>query len=81
MFHLPVGSWMNHHRPIYTDVMVAAEAEELFPCELGVIVGDDLIGDSEAMNDVHEECDRLLGFNIGEGLDLDPLGEFVDGNH
>jgi hypothetical protein len=33
------------------------------------------------MNDVHEECDRLLGFNIGEGPDLDPLGELVDGNH
>jgi hypothetical protein len=25
--------------------------------------------------------DRLLGFNIGEGPYLDPLGEFVDGDH
>jgi hypothetical protein len=33
------------------------------------------------MNNVHEECDRLLGFDIGEGSDLDPLGEFVDGDH
>jgi hypothetical protein len=33
------------------------------------------------MNDIHEECDRLLGFNIGEGPDLDPLEEFIDGHH
>jgi hypothetical protein len=37
--------------------------------------------DPEAMNNVREECDRLLGFDIGEGSDLDPLGEFVDGDH
>jgi hypothetical protein len=33
------------------------------------------------MNDIHEECDRLLEFNVVEGSDLDRLGEFVDGDH
>jgi hypothetical protein len=33
------------------------------------------------MNNVREKCDRLLGFDIGEGSNLDPLGEFVDGDH
>jgi hypothetical protein len=33
------------------------------------------------MNDIREECDHLLGFNIGEGPDLDSLREFVDGDH
>jgi hypothetical protein len=33
------------------------------------------------MNDIHEECDRLLGFNAIEGLEFDLLGEFVDGDH
>jgi hypothetical protein len=33
------------------------------------------------MNDIHEERDRLLGLNVVEGPDLDPLGEFVDGGH
>jgi hypothetical protein len=33
------------------------------------------------MNDIREECNRLLGFNAVEGPDLDPLGEFVDGAH
>jgi hypothetical protein len=60
--------------------MVAAEAEERFPCELGAIVCDERIGDPKAMNNAHKECHRLLGFDIGEGSDLDPLGEFVDGD-
>jgi hypothetical protein len=33
------------------------------------------------MNDICEECDRLLKFNIGDGPDLDSLEEFVDGDH
>jgi hypothetical protein len=33
------------------------------------------------MNDIREECDRLLGSNVVEGPDFDPLGEFVDGDH
>jgi hypothetical protein len=33
------------------------------------------------MNDIREECDRLLGSNVVEGPNLDPLGEFVDGDH
>jgi hypothetical protein len=33
------------------------------------------------MNDIPEERDRLLGFNVIEGPNLDPLGEFVDGDH
>jgi hypothetical protein len=33
------------------------------------------------MDDVREECYRMLGFDVGEGSDLDPLGEFVDGDH
>jgi hypothetical protein len=61
--------------------MVAAEAEELHSYELGAIVGDDRVGDPKAMNDIHEECDHLLGSNVVEGPDLNPLGEFVDGDH
>jgi hypothetical protein len=32
------------------------------------------------MDDIGEECHRLLGPDTGQGSDLDPLGEFVDGN-
>ena len=61
--------------------MVAAEDEELLPYELGAVVGDDGVRDPEVMNDIHEECDRLLEFNVVEGSDLDRLGELVDGDH
>jgi hypothetical protein len=60
--------------------MVTAEAQELLPCELSVIVHDNGVGDSEAMDGVCEEYYCLLGFDVGEGSDFDPLGEFVDGN-
>jgi hypothetical protein len=33
------------------------------------------------MHDVREEWYHLLGFDVGEGSNLDPLGEFVDGDH
>jgi hypothetical protein len=62
-------------------VIVATEAEDLLPCELGVVVGDDQVGDPKAMNDIREEWDHLLGSNVVEGSDLDPLGEFVNGDH
>jgi hypothetical protein len=56
------------------NVMVTAEAQELFPRELSVIVHDNGVGDPEVMDDVCEECYYLLGFDVGEGLDFDPLG-------
>jgi hypothetical protein len=45
MLHLPIAPQMSHCWPIYPDLMVAAEAKELLPCELGAIVGDDWVGD------------------------------------
>jgi hypothetical protein len=37
-------------------------------------------GTPEAMDDVGEERHRLLGPDVVQGSDLDPLGEFVDGD-
>jgi hypothetical protein len=61
-------------------VVVVAEVQELFSGELRAIVGDDGVWDPESMDDVGEERHRLLGSNDGQGSDLDPLGEFVDGD-
>jgi hypothetical protein len=36
-------------------VVVVAEVEEFLPRELGVVVGDDRVGDTEAVDDVGEE--------------------------
>jgi hypothetical protein len=59
---------VSYGGPVHTDVVVVAEVQELFSGELRAIVGDDGVWDPESMDDV------------GEGLDLDPLGEFVDGD-
>jgi hypothetical protein len=42
-------------------VVVLAEVEELLPSELGAVVDDDGVRDPETMDDVGEECHRLLG--------------------
>jgi hypothetical protein len=36
-------------------VIVIAEVEEFLPCELGTVVGDDRVGNAEAIDDVVEE--------------------------
>jgi hypothetical protein len=63
-----------------SDVVVLAEVQELSAGELGAVVGDDGVRDPEAMDDVGEERHRLFGPDAVQGLDLDPLGEFVDGD-
>jgi hypothetical protein len=61
-------------------VVILAEVQELSAGELGAIVGDDGFHDPETMDDVGEECHRLFGPDAVQGLDLDPLGEFIDGD-
>jgi hypothetical protein len=47
------------------DVVVLAEVQELLASVLGAIVGDDGVRDPKAMDDVGEECHRLLGPDAG----------------
>ena len=71
---------MSHGGPVHPDVVILAEVQEFSAGELGAVVGDDGVRDPEAMDDVGEERHRLLGPDAGQGSDLDPLGEFVDGD-
>jgi len=43
------------------DVVMVVEVQELFSCELCVVIGDDDIRNSKAMVNVGEEQDGLLG--------------------
>ena len=45
--------------------MFIAKLEELLPSELRVVVRDDGVWDSKAMDDVEEEQYDLLGFDHG----------------
>ena len=42
------------------------------------MVSDDTVRNTEPVDDVKEEFDRLFRMNVGDGLCLYPLGEFVD---
>ena len=41
------------------------------------MVTDDAVRNTETVDDVKEELDRLFRANVGDGLHLYPLGEFV----
>jgi hypothetical protein len=49
-----------------------------FPVNWVLVVGDDCVGYAEAIDDVGEERDRLLGANVDDGSGLDPLRELVN---
>jgi hypothetical protein len=71
---------VSYGDPVHPDVVILAEIQELSADELGVVVGDDGVRDPETMDDVGEERHRMLGPDAVQGPDLDPLGEFVDGD-
>jgi hypothetical protein len=71
---------MSHGGPVHPDVVILAKIQEFSAGELGPVVGDDGVRDPEAMDDVGEERHRLLGPDAVQRSDLDPLGEFVDGD-
>jgi hypothetical protein len=54
-------------------VVVVTEVEELLPRELGVVVGNDRVGDVKTVDDVSEERNGLLGADADYGSSLDPL--------
>jgi len=60
--------------------MLIAEVQEPLAGELSAVVGDDDIGNPKPVVDVGEEKDGLLGADVGDGSNLDPFEEFVDGH-
>jgi hypothetical protein len=60
--------------------VLVAELQELLAGELGPAVGDDGVRHPEPVDDVGEECHRLLCPEICYWVHLDPFGEFVYGD-
>ena len=71
--HLLVRLLVRHSRPVHTYVEAVAEHQELLARELGAVVGDNRVRDPEPEDDVGEELDCLLGFDLADGSSLDPL--------
>jgi hypothetical protein len=55
MLNLPVRARVRHDGPVNMDVTVITEPEEFLPCELRVVVHDDGVWYSKALDDVMEE--------------------------
>ena len=68
---------MRHGGPIDADVVFIVESEELFPDELRVVVCDNGVRDSKAMDDVKEEQYGLLGLGHEDRSSLYPLCKLV----
>ena len=71
---------MRYSGPIDLDVLFIVESKEFLTDELCVVVHDDGVWYSKAMDDVEEEHHSLLGFDHGDRLSFDPFCEFVYGD-
>ena len=71
---------MRHGGPIDVDVVFIIESEELFPGEQRVVVRDNGVRDSKAMDDVKEEQHGLLGLDRRDRSSLYPLCKLVYGD-
>ena len=80
MLDLPVRVGVLYGGPIDADVVFIAELEELFPGELHVVVCDNGVWDSKAMDDVKEEQHGLLRLDRGDRSSLYLLCKLVYGD-
>jgi hypothetical protein len=75
--HLPICARMSDQHPIDPDPVLVSEIEELFACEVGLVVYDDGIGHTKLIHDIQEKLDDFLGAGLDDQFCLNPLGEFV----
>ena len=59
------------------DAVSITEVQELLSGEVSSMVSDDAVRNAEPVDDVEEEFYRLFRADVGDGLGLYPLGEFV----
>ena len=80
MLDLPVHSRVRDGGPIDPDVVFIAESKELLVGELCVIVCNDGVWYSKAMDDVEEEQHGLLELDCRDWSSLYPLCKLVYGD-
>ena len=76
----PIHAGVRHGGPIDADVVFILELDELFFSELCVVVHDNGVWDSKAMDDVKEEHHGLLRLDHGDRSSLYPLCKLVYGD-
>jgi hypothetical protein len=60
--------------------MAVVKFQEPLAGELGAVISDDAVRNPKVMDDVGEEQHGLLCPNVGDGMGLDQLRKFVDGD-
>ena len=80
MLNLPVRVGVRYGGLVDADVIFIIELEELLPDELRVIVHDNGVWYSKAVDDIKEEQHGLLGLDCRERSGLYPLGKLVYGD-
>ena len=71
---------MRDGGPIDPDVVFIIESEKFLSDELCVVVHDDGVWDSKAMDDVEEEQHGLLEFDRGDRSSFYQLGKLIYGD-
>jgi hypothetical protein len=79
-FYLFVRMGVGHSGPVYTDVVFIAKFQEFVSGKLCTVVHHNRDQLLEAMDDVGDEPNGLVGGDLRDGLHLDPLGELVTNN-
>ena len=74
---LTISTWVSDQGPIDPNAVSIIEVQELLPGEVCSVVGDDTVWNTKPIDDVKEELNRLFRADIGDGLRLYPLGEFI----
>ena len=77
-FDLTVSTWMSDRGPVDPDAVSIIEVYKLLPGEVSSVVSDDTVRNTEPVDDIEEEFNRLFRADVGDGLGLYPLGELVD---
>ena len=80
MLDLPIRAGVRHGGPIDVDVIFIVELEELLFGELCVVVHDNGVWYSRAMDDIKEEQHGLLGLDHEDWPSLYPLCKLVYGH-
>ena len=70
---------MRYGGPVDADMIFIVELEEFFFGELHVVVRDNVVRYSKAIDDIKEEQHGLLGLDLKDRSSLYPLCKFVYG--
>ena len=79
-FDLAIGSRMGNRDIFEGDASVFVEVPKMMTSECSSEVGDNVVRETESMDDIFEVLDCLLCSSQNKRLVFDPLGELVNGN-